>query len=226
MKTIDVKGDVVDSETGTMYDWFAMQNVNPKAMQNSLTEANGEDLQLNISSNGGDVFAASEIYTMLSQYPGTVTGTVQGLAASAATIVAMACDHLVMSPTAQLMIHRSSEVVEGNTHDLQHESTVTQKVDESIAAAYEAKTGKSKDEILQLMTDETWLTAEDAVSQGFADEVMQTDKAPLVVDSLSPLPSKNSVKKFKQMITGTDDHSHSAIFKQKMARLKGINYEN
>lgn len=222
MKTIDVKGDVVDNDTATMYNFFDMQNINPQSMQDSLASANGDDVMLNIASSGGDVFAASEIYTMLQQYNGKIIGTVQGLAASAASIIAMACDHLVMSPTSQLMIHRSWTVVQGNTIDLNHGSYVSAKVDESIAAAYQQKTGKNQDEILQMMTQETWLTAEDAVKQGFADEIMDVQKVPQVVDSFGSLPSRDKINKFKQMIKSVDDENHNALFMQKLNILKGI----
>ena len=94
---IDIKGSVVDSETGQMFNWFGMQNTNPKDVQNALNKANGEDIELNISSGGGDVASAAEIYTMLQQYPGKITGTIQGIAASAASVISEACDHLVIS---------------------------------------------------------------------------------------------------------------------------------
>ncbi|WEV36221.1 head maturation protease, ClpP-related [Lactobacillus sp. ESL0677] len=223
MKVIDIKGEIVDNDTAAMYNFFDMQNTNPKALQDSLNEADGDDVTLNISSLGGDVFTASEIYTMLNQYSGKVTGVIQGIAASAASFIPMVCDKIVMSPTALMMIHRSWTVAEGNTNDLNHRSQVSAKVDESIAAAYQNKTGKSQDEILQMMDEETWMTAEDAVKQGFADEVMEVQRVPQISDSLSTLPSKNGINKFKHMLKSTDDNIHSALFMQKLDILKGTN---
>ena len=94
---IDLKGDIVDNATGDFFDWFGMTYVSPKNIEDALKSADGEDVQLNISSNGGDVFAASEMYTMLKMYSGRVTGIIQGMAASAATIVAESCDYLSIS---------------------------------------------------------------------------------------------------------------------------------
>ena len=90
---IDIKGMVVDSEDGAMLNWFGVQNTNPQDIQKALKNADGKDIDLSIASTGGDVFAAAEIYTMLQQYPGQVTDTIQGTAASAASIIAEACEH-------------------------------------------------------------------------------------------------------------------------------------
>lgn len=224
MPKIDVKGDVVDNTTAQIYDFFGMQSVNPEAIQNALNDANGADIELDIASNGGDVFAASEIYTMLQQYNGNVTGVVQGLAASAATIIAMAADKLVMSPASQLMIHRGSETADGNTNDLSHEASVMSGIDQTIASVYQAKTGMSQDDILKIMDNETWLTAKDAVDQGFADEVLAVDKAqPVFTNSIASLPSKDAVNKFLNLIKKPKVavSKHSDIFMSKLDILKG-----
>lgn len=224
MPKIDIKGDIVDNDTAQVYDWLDMQSVNPQDIQNKLNGANGQDIELDIASNGGDVFAASEIYTMLQQYNGNVTGVVQGLAASAATIIAMAADKLVMSPASQLMIHRGSEMVNGNTNDLTHEAGVMSGIDQTIASVYQAKTGMSQDDILDVMDKETWLTAKDAVEQGFADEILAVDQAkPLFTNSVASVPSKAAVNKILNLIKKPKPTAskHSDIFMSKLDILKG-----
>lgn len=198
---IRLNGAVVDNDTAFMYDFFDMDNISPKAINDKLDSANGEDLDISINSNGGDVFAASEIYTELKQYTGNVTISVTGIAASAASVISMAADTLKMSPTAQIMIHNAASTIQGDTHDMQHESGVLNNVNNSIANAYVNKTGMDKQELLNLMDNETWLTAEQAKNYGFADEVM-FDEAPAVqfVNAIAPIPNHDAVAKFKQLI--------------------------
>lgn len=237
MVKIDIKGDVVDNLTGEFMDMLNEQYISPSYVQNSLDQADGSDVELEIASYGGDVFAASEIYTMLKQYSGQVTGVIQGMAASAASIIAEACDHLIISPAGQMMIHKAQTDGSGNADDFTHTAGVLNTTDRTIAGIYEAKTGKSEAEVLNLMKNETYLTAQDAVDQGFADEIMQTaDKAPQVVNALHSIPDKEAVKKFMSLLKmqksvknqihkatpkpKSDDH---ALFDEKLAMLKGEN---
>lgn len=238
---IDIKGDVVDSETGQMYKWFGMQNTNPQAIQEQLEQAGGKDIQLNISSPGGDVTAAAEIYTMLQQYSGKVTGTIQGIAASAASVISEACDHLVISPTASMMIHRAKMNGEGNTNDFRHNADTLSVIDQTICNAYQAKTGKSRDEILDLMNKETWLTPQNAVDQGFADEILAVnDKVPQMVNAIGSIPAKDKVDQFMKFLidqkqenkeestinsSNNEEFFDSALFRSKLKILKGENDE-
>ncbi|WP_312694844.1 head maturation protease, ClpP-related [Leuconostoc pseudomesenteroides] len=202
-KTIDVKGDVVDDQTAMFYQWFDMACVNPSNIASLL--ANGdpnEDVVLNVASGGGDVFAASEIYTMLRQYAGKVVVNIQGLAASAASVISMAGDTVNISPAAQMMIHQASIVSQGNKDDLEHQANVLDGIDQSIAATYEAKTGMAQSDLLKLMSDETWLTAQNAVDKGFADNIMFVDeKQAVVTNTVSPIPSKAAVNKLMNLIS-------------------------
>ncbi|MFT9083574.1 MAG: head maturation protease, ClpP-related [Leuconostoc pseudomesenteroides] len=202
-KTIDVKGDVVDDQTAMFYQWFDMACVNPSNIAGAL--ANGdpnEDVVLNVASGGGDVFAASEIYTMLRQYAGKVVVNIQGLAASAASVISMAGDTVNISPAAQMMIHQASIVSQGNKDDLEHQANVLDGIDQSIAATYEAKTGMAQSDLLKLMSDETWLTAQNAVDKGFADNIMFVDeKQAVVTNAVSPIPSKAAVNKLMNLIS-------------------------
>lgn len=195
-KKIEVKGQVVDDMTGEFFNMFDLASTYPKMINDILSKGDAdEDVEVNVASPGGDVFAASEIYTALMNYQGNITVNVQGLAASAASVIAMAGDKVRMSPTAQMMIHKAWTNVQGNGDDLAHASDMMNKTDQSISAAYQHKTGKSQDKLLDLMKNETWITAQDAVDQGFADEIMFDDSKELqVANSIFPLPNKEKIK--------------------------------
>jgi len=206
MTVIDIKGDVVDDDTARLYDYVKVAHVNPAAIHQQLASANGEDVTLNVASNGGDVFSAAEIYSSIKAYSGNVNVVIQGLAASAASVIAMSGDKISMSPTSMLMIHRASTAVAGNSDDMAHQSEVMDNVDKSIAAAYEAKTGMSEGDLLNLMSHETWLTAKDAVDKGFADEIMFVDESkPLVTNSVASIPSKAAVNKLLNLLNKVPD---------------------
>lgn len=202
MGIIDIKGDVVSNDVGEFYEWFGMSSTYPSKIQQAIANDEDDDITLNVASNGGDVFAASEIYTMLKDSGKTVTVNIQGLAASAASVIAMAGNTVKMSPTSQMMIHKALVSTVGNSDDLEHESGVLNSIDESIAAAYELKTGLSQTDILQMMSNETWMNAKVAVDKGFADEIMfnESDDEPTFENAVHQLPSKSAINKFKNFI--------------------------
>lgn len=176
---IEIKSSIVSDVVGTLYDKMGVNDyTSPKKVKAQLKDcAFSNDLIVNVSSGGGDVFAASEIYTMLRDSGKKVTVNIQGLAASAASVISMAGDTVRISPTAQIMIHKSSSAHEGNADGMSHNANVLDGIDKSIAAAYAAKTGMKESDLLQMMSNETWLTAKDAVDKGFADEIMFNDEA-------------------------------------------------
>lgn len=141
-------------------------------------EAEEGDVTVWINSPGGNVFAAAEIYTMLKDYAGKVTVKVASLAASAASVVAMAGDTVQMSPTALLMLHDPSTVAMGNTRDMEKAIAALNEVKEAIVNAYAAKSGLRRGRIADLMSEETWLNAKKAVELGFADEVLYDGRKP------------------------------------------------
>lgn len=202
MGQIDIKGDVVSNDVGEFYEWFGMSSTYPNKVQRAIANDEDDDITLNIASNGGDVFAASEIYTMLKDSKKNIVVNVQGLAASAASVIAMAGNTVRMSPTSQMMIHKALVSTVGNSDDLEHESGVLNSIDESIAAAYELKTGLSQTDILQMMSNETWMNAKVAVDKGFADEIMfnESDDEPTFENAIHALPSKAAINKFKNLI--------------------------
>ena len=159
----------IDSES------FWGDEITPQMFRDELYAEEG-DITLWINSPGGNVFAAAEIYTMIRDYPGSVTVRIASIAASAASVVAMAGNLVQMSPTALLMIHDPSTIAMGNAKDMEKAITTLNEVKESIINAYAAKTGLSRNRISKLMSDETWLNAKKALELGFADEILFADK--------------------------------------------------
>ena len=199
MVTITIKGDIVDDDTAWLYDWFGIECISPNKVSAALAEADGEEVELNISSNGGDVLAASEIYTALRSYKGNVSGNVVSLAASAASVIACACQPLRISPTAHIMIHNAWLTSSGNKSDKQQDVTLLEGIDESIINAYEAKTGQSRDVLADLMNKDSWLNAQKAMETGFADEIMFEEKIE-VNNSLNQIIPKAAVSKLKNLL--------------------------
>ncbi|MBU3146628.1 head maturation protease, ClpP-related [Clostridium sp. CF012] len=169
---INVKGVIVSSSDAWIYEWLDIEHTSPSGVNKALEEANGEDVEVMYNSGGGDVFAGSEIYTSLKDYKGKSTGKIVGLAASAASVAAMGVEILQISPTAQIMIHNSSMYTSGDNRGLTQDAKILKGIDESIANAYMLKTNLPQDEILKLMENETWLTAQEAKEKGFVNSIM------------------------------------------------------
>ena len=150
---------------------FWGDEITPQMFRDELNAGEG-DVTVWINSPGGNVFAAAEIYTMLKDYKGSITVKIDAIAASAASVVAMAGDTVQMSPVAMLMIHDPSTVAMGNTKDMEKAIEVLNEVKESIINAYASKSGLSHARIANLMSNETWMNAKKAVELGFADEVL------------------------------------------------------
>lgn len=161
----------IDSES------FWGTEITPQDFRAEL-EAEEGDLTVWINSPGGNVFAAAEIYTMLKEYVGAVTVRIASIAASAASVVAMAGDRVEMSPTALLMIHDPSTIAMGNTKDMEKAIETLNEVKESILNSYVAKTGLRRSKVAELMSNETWMNAKKAVELGFADVVLYENKEP------------------------------------------------
>lgn len=148
----------------------------PKDFKKQLNAHSGP-ITVWINSPGGDVFAASEIYTMLMEYPGAVTVKIDGIAASAASVIAMAGERVEMAPTSIMMIHNPATVAAGDAKEMRQVIKVLDEVKETIINAYEIKTGLPRDRIWKMMDDETWMNAKKAVSLGFADCMLYEDAA-------------------------------------------------
>lgn len=149
-------------------------DVTPKLFKDELDAVNG-DVVVRINSPGGDCIAASQIYTMLVEHEGKVTVKVDGIAASAASVIAMAGDNVVMSPTSMMMIHNPMTMAIGDHNDMEHAIKELDTVKKTIIKAYVLKTGLDEDEISELMEDETWMDVDTAIEYGFADEMLAKD---------------------------------------------------
>ena len=153
--------------------WFD-DDITPKQFKSELTNSEG-DIIVWLNSPGGDVFAASQIYNMLKEYDGKVTVKIDGIAASAASVIAMAGSEILMSPVAMMMIHNPATVIFGEASDLQSGIEMLSEVKESIINAYEQKTSLPRNKISKMMDAETWFSAQKAVELGFADKVLYED---------------------------------------------------
>ena len=145
--------------------------ITPKQFKAELMSGSG-DITVFINSVGGDVIAAAQIYNMLMEYKGNVTVKIDGIAASAASVVAMAGTQILMSPVSSMMIHNPMTGAFGDTEEMQKAISMLSEVKESIINAYEIKTGLSRAKISRLMDAETWMNAQKAVELGFADEIL------------------------------------------------------
>ena len=162
--------------------WYD-DDVTPEMFRGELFGAEGP-ITVWINSPGGDCVAAAQIYNMLIDYKGDVTVKIDGLAASAASVIAMAGTRVLMSPVSTMMIHNPATIAFGNSAEMQKAIDMLASVKESIMNAYEIKTGMDRDENSRLMDEETWMDAGKAVELGFADGILEredtTDEMPRV----------------------------------------------
>lgn len=164
MRTLFLNGEISD-ET-----WFG-DEVTPEIFRKELESGKGP-INVWINSPGGDVFAAAQIYNMLMDYPYDVTVMIDGLAASAASVIAMAGTKVQMSPVAMMMIHNPATIAIGDSEEMKKAVKMLDEVKESIMNAYEIKTGLVREKISRLMDAESWFNAKKAVELGFADEIL------------------------------------------------------
>lgn len=143
--------------------------------KDELFSGNG-DVVIYLNSPGGDCIAASQIYTMLMDYPGSVTIKIDGIAASAASVIAMAGTSVLMAPTSLMMIHNPMTAAFGSKDEMEKAIEMLEEVKESIINAYELRTGLSRARISHLMDSETWMNANRAIELGFADGMLTDDK--------------------------------------------------
>lgn len=228
-KKINIKGDIVQSSDKWIYDWLGIEATSPQNVNKVLVDANGQDVEVDINSGEGDIFAGSEIYTALRSYKGNVQINIVGIAASAASVIAMAGKSRI-TPTGLFMIHNVSSRAQGDYKDMDHISNVLKTANQSIANAYKEKTGLSDTELIKLMDKETWMSAEEAVKNKFVDKVMfsqpQTVKG---YNSFGGIPHE-AIEKIKNKIKKPDvENKDDSVFllqaKLNLLKLKGENYD-
>lgn len=191
--------------------WYG-DEATPSQLRQELAEFNGSELTVSLNSGGGDVFAGLEMYNALRELDAKVTVRVDGLAASIASIIAMAGDTIIMSPGSLMMIHRPSVFAGGNVDDLDKAKEVLLKIEESITPIYAERSGLSKEKIAELLEAETWMTADEAVEMGFADEAIhKADLKATIQNALnqnfafSMKATEDSLKSLVEKITASEE---------------------
>lgn len=215
---IMISGTICENDEKWIYDWLEMDATCPRDVNDLLESAGGTPVDIYINSGGGAVFAGSEIYAAIRAYPGTVKIHVTGWAASAASVIACAAESDI-SPTGMIMVHNVSGGARGDYRVMDKESEILQKANEAIAAAYMEKTGMRKEEALELMDKETWLTAQDAVDIGLIDEIAGSSMVQLVASGGDVIP-RRIINTLKVKLKGSADESAFSFEKEKINLLK------
>lgn len=186
-------GDIASST------WWG-DEVTPKDFKADLDSLGDiQTLNIFINSNGGDVFAGQAIYSMLKRHSATKNVYIDGLAASIASLIAMAGDKIIMPANAMIMIHNPWTIAMGNSNDFRKLAADMDKIRESMLSVYESKTGMKQEDIIPLLDNETWMTAQDALESGFCDEIEEEKQvaASLYGDFLNINGVNMDLKRFK-----------------------------
>ncbi|WEI17140.1 Clp protease ClpP [Acinetobacter proteolyticus] len=157
------------------YDWWTDTGVTAKRISAALRSMNGGDVIVNVNSPGGDVFEGLAIYNLLREYEGHVTVRILGLAASAASFIAMAADEIQIARAGFFMIHNAWTGVWGNRNEMRETADFLEQIDETIADIYSIRTGQTIDELKAQMDKESWINGKNSVEQGFADSYLDSD---------------------------------------------------
>lgn len=201
--------------------WFE-DEVTPKFFRAELYQEEG-DIIVWINSPGGDVIAAAQIYNMLVEYPGKVTIKIDGIAASAASVIAMAGDEVLMSPVSMLMIHNPMTVAIGDSSEMDKAKSMLTSVKESILNAYETKTGLNRDFISQLMDGETWMDMNKARQLGFCDGELNREEINASIGKASNLLFSRRAITNSLMLKVKESHRIEASkLMQRLNELKNI----
>lgn len=186
MKQIQIKGEILSDNLANVYQGYGYSCTCPSDILNDLDGS--DDVELVINSPGGSVFDAAEIYTAIKEYDGNVTAKIVGLAASAASWIAMAADEVSISPLGLMMVHNAQSFAIGDHREMDVSSNMLKSVDDAIRSAYKLKTGLSDDELETLMNAETWFNANEAKEAGLVDSVlfMEDVNPDVVLNGLRP----------------------------------------
>ena len=182
MAKIDIRGAIVPDGEQWIYDWYGIPAVSPKRIMQQIERATAnhdKELIVNINSPGGSVYAASEIYAHIKKFPGDSVSEITGVCASAASIIMTGTKRTVIAPVGAVMIHNASVVAQGDYRDMEAMKQLLIQTNEAIMQTYVTKTGKTKEELTQMMNDETWMNAQQALEHGFVDEIMFEGDIPI-----------------------------------------------
>jgi ATP-dependent Clp protease protease subunit len=216
-----IEGDIVSDDDVWLYEWLDIQCAAKNQFKDELSKFKGKPITVWIDSYGGDVFAATGMYNALKEHDGTVTVKIDGKAMSAATIIAMAGDEILLSPPAIFMVHNPLCEVYGYSSDLRKTADILDEIKEGIMNAYQLKTGKSRNKISELMDSETYMSAKTAIKEGFADGMLYENEPEKVKDlnfDFNRLAIVNSVKHSVSLLKKIDDDTDKTeTIKSKLA---------
>lgn len=174
-KIIGIKGDIIPNNQKFIYDWMQWDSTSPNDIISVLNEVNGtEDIIIEMNSGGGNVITAHEIYSAIAGYKGNIEIHVMGLAGSAASEILTACKSKI-SPVGLVMIHNCMTNASGDYREMDSTSQMLQEVNQSIRNAYKAKTGLADEQLIELMNNTTWMSAQKAIDIGIVDELLVFD---------------------------------------------------
>lgn len=180
-----IEGEIVSNDNAWIYEWFEVEHTSPNSFRSELSNYKEKDITVWIDSYGGDVFAGAGIYNALKEHKGKVTVKIDGKAMSIASVIAMAGDEILMSPVSVLMIHNPWTTAQGDMRDMRKTAEVLDIIKDTLMNAYINKTGKSKEEIASMLDDETWMSSNVAIQQGFADDVLYHEEGQPIRNNMS-----------------------------------------
>ncbi len=186
--------------------WFD-DDITPAMFRDELFSGTGP-VTIFLNSPGGDCFAASQIYTMLMEYKGPITVKIDGIAASAASVIAMAGTEVLMAPTALMMIHNPATIAIGDHKDMEKAIDMLSEVKESIINAYELKTSQPRKTLSKMMDEETWMNAKKCIEMGFADGLVEDSKLiadPEAYSFSASIADKVLINKITEKIKPTEE---------------------
>ncbi|MCI5872141.1 MAG: Clp protease ClpP [Clostridiales bacterium] len=207
MKQVKISGVIVPNEDKWIYDWFGMEATCPDDVKKAIKSAGKDEITFVINSPGGEIGAGSEMWYMINSYEQKTYADIVGYACSAASYLAMGADVVRMAPTALMMIHLVSGDASGNCNAMEKEASTLRVADKAISNAYKLKTGKSNEELLALMEQETWMDAEKAKELGFIDSIIGAEneaKAMPIYNAFGNILSEEVKEKVRNMVKHTD----------------------
>ena len=226
MGKIKITGVIIPNDYQRIYDWLEWDATSPRKVEQALADIEG-DVTVEINSGGGSLFHGSEIYTLLKEHPNNITVKITGVAASAASVIAMAGDNILMSPTSQMMIHNATIGTYGDYREMESATQLLKNANQTAVNAYKLKSGMNDEELLELMDKETWFTAHQALEHKLIDEVMFENQVQVAASFGGGLLPQSVVKKLSELLLEkeeekpTNNKSDFLMAKLNLLKLKG-----
>lgn len=203
MTDFEFRGDILNDEYAEILRYYGYSdNVCPADIRSLIEQADGDEIALSINSDGGELIAGCEIYSLLRAYSGRKTAHVQSRSASSATVVMMACDRITSEPVSLFCIHNPSTYAHGDSYEMRHTAEELDNIKEAILSAYEPRIKKPREEISALMDRDVWIDAVKALEYGLIDEISSGEGAADIVNCRrsKPLyPSSKMIEDYRKM---------------------------